>query len=179
LFFSYFTSCGNINIHHIHICSDCLCLSNKLNLYYYHIFPMKHLIHLSKLSTIYHFMSIQTTNVVCIWRCLLWFFTWLCCFYGCHHGMLFLLSACLHIMIHHPIVCAMFVKSSVLIYVFVGVVCLILCGTKSTLLDFVIIMPFSHNIVASLCCYNVDCFIPTFIILRYDYKPTINIVIRK
>ncbi len=42
MFFSYFTSCGNINIHHIHICNDYMCLNNKLNLYYYHIFPMKH-----------------------------------------------------------------------------------------------------------------------------------------
>jgi hypothetical protein len=54
LFFTYFTSCGNIKIHHIHICSDCLCFSNKLNLCYCHKFPMKHLLHFSKLWIIYH-----------------------------------------------------------------------------------------------------------------------------
>ncbi len=31
LFFSCYTSCCNINIHHIHICNDCLCLNNRLN----------------------------------------------------------------------------------------------------------------------------------------------------
>ncbi len=38
LFFGYFNSCGNINIHHIHIYNECLCLSNKLNLCYCHRF---------------------------------------------------------------------------------------------------------------------------------------------
>ncbi len=112
LFFSYFTYCGNINIHHIHIYSDCLCLSNRLNLYHYHRFPMKHLLQINKLWTIYHFMSIQTTDVACIWRCLLWFLIWLCSFYGCHHGLLFLLSTCPHIVIHHPTICVMFVNLS-------------------------------------------------------------------
>jgi hypothetical protein len=55
-------------------------------------------------------MSIQTTYVTCIWRCLLWFLTWLCCFYGCHGGLLFLLSTCLHIVICHSTICAMFVN---------------------------------------------------------------------
>ncbi len=32
LFFNYFTSCGNINIHHIHIRNECLCFSKRLNL---------------------------------------------------------------------------------------------------------------------------------------------------
>jgi hypothetical protein len=63
MFFNYFTSCGNINIPCIHIHNDCLCLSNRLNLYYCHIFPMKRFLHLNKLWTIYHFMSIQTTDV--------------------------------------------------------------------------------------------------------------------
>ncbi len=110
MFFSYFTSCGNINIHHIHICSDCLCFNNQLNLCYYHKFPMKHLLHFSKLWTIYHFMSIQTTNVACIWRLLMWFLAWLCYLCGCHCGMIFLLFACFHIVICHPIICAMFVS---------------------------------------------------------------------
>jgi hypothetical protein len=110
MFFRYFTSCGDINIHHIHICNDCLCFNNKLNLYYYHIFPMKHLLYLNKLWTIYHFMSIQTTNVACIWRCLLWFLTWFCGLCGCHYGLFFLLFTCFHIMIRHSIVCAMFIN---------------------------------------------------------------------
>jgi hypothetical protein len=58
MFFNYFISCNNTNIHHIHIYNDCLCFNNKLNFYYYHIFPMKHLLHLNKLWTICHFMSI-------------------------------------------------------------------------------------------------------------------------
>ncbi len=66
LFFSYFTSCNNINTHHISICSDCLCFSNRFNFYYCHRFPMKHFLHLNKLWTICHFMSIQTINVACI-----------------------------------------------------------------------------------------------------------------
>ncbi len=52
MFFNYFTSCGNVNIHHIHIWNNCLCFSSRLNLYYCHRFPMKHLMHLSKLLTI-------------------------------------------------------------------------------------------------------------------------------
>jgi hypothetical protein len=49
VFFSCLTSCCNINNHHIHICSDYLCLSNRLNFCYCHIFPLKHLLHFSKL----------------------------------------------------------------------------------------------------------------------------------
>jgi len=109
LFFSYFPSFGNINIHHIHIRNDCLCLNNRLNLCYCHRFRMKHFLHFNKLWTIYHFMSIQTTNVTSIWRCFLCFLTWLHHLYGYHHGTLFLLSTCLHIVICHPIICAMFV----------------------------------------------------------------------
>ncbi len=83
MFFNYFTSCGNI-----HIYNDYLCLSNRLNLYYCHRCPMKHLLHLSEIWTIYHFMSIQTIDVACIRRCLLWCLTW-CYLYGCHYGPLF------------------------------------------------------------------------------------------
>ncbi len=57
LFFNYFTSCGNISIHHIHIHSDYLCLNNRLNLCYCHRFPMKHFLHLHKLWTICHFIG--------------------------------------------------------------------------------------------------------------------------
>jgi hypothetical protein len=109
LFFSYFTSSDNSNTHHIHICNDCLCL-NKLNLYYCHKFLMKHFLPLNKLWTICHFMSIQTIDVTCIWRCLLCFLTWLCYLCGCHRGLFFLLFACLHIVICHPIICTMFVS---------------------------------------------------------------------
>ncbi len=55
LFFSCLTCC-NINIHHIHICNDYLYLSNRLNLYYYHKFPMKHLL---------HFIKLWTTMILC------------------------------------------------------------------------------------------------------------------
>jgi hypothetical protein len=110
LFFSCFTSYCNINIHHIHIWSDYMCLNNKLNLYYYHKFSMKCFLHFSKLWTIYHFMFIQTTGMACIWRCLLWFLIWLCYLCGSHYGLFFLLFACLHIVIHHPIVYAIFIS---------------------------------------------------------------------
>jgi hypothetical protein len=83
---------------------------NMLKFYYCHRFPMKLLLHLSKLWTIYHFMSIQTIIVACIWRCLLWFLTWLYCLCGCHYGLLFLLSVCLHIVICHPTICAIFIN---------------------------------------------------------------------
>jgi hypothetical protein len=109
LFFSYFTSCGNINIHHIHICSDCLFFNNRLNLYYYHNFPMKHFLHFNKLWTICHFMSIQTIHVACIWRSLLWFLTWLCCFCDYHYGLFFFFSTCLHIVFRDPTIWVMFV----------------------------------------------------------------------
>jgi len=72
LFFNYFTY-GNINMHHIHIHNDCFCLSNKSNFYYYHKFPIKHFLHLSKLWTFCNFMSIQTINMTCICICLLCF----------------------------------------------------------------------------------------------------------
>ncbi len=65
-----------------------------------------------------------------------------------------------------------------LIYVFVSITCLILCGTNNTLLASVIVVPSSHNIVASLCC-NVDRFIPTIAILKYDYELALNIVVQK
>ncbi len=105
LFFNYFTSCGNINIHHIHIHSDCLCFSNRFEL-----LLLSHFLHFNKLWTICHFMSIQTIDVTCIWRCLLCFLTWLCYFCGCHRGLLFFLFACFHIVIFHPTICAMFVS---------------------------------------------------------------------
>ncbi len=178
MFFSYFTSCGSINIHHIHIHNDYLCLSNKLNLCYYHRFPMKHFLHLNKLWTSSHFMSIQTTDVTCIWRCLLCFLTWLCHLCGCHRGLPFLLSTCLHIMICHPTNCAMFVSFPCLLRVFTSTTYLILYGTYSALLIPAIDIPSSHNIVASLCC-NVDCCILIVTILRYDCKFILKTILKK
>ncbi len=117
-FFNYVTSCGNINIHHIHICNECLCFNNWLILCYYQNFPMKHFLHLSNLWTICHFRSIQTRDVACIWRCLLWFLAWLCCFYDCHRVLSFFFLACFHIMVHHPTIYAMFVRLSYIIMCF-------------------------------------------------------------
>ncbi len=110
MFFSYFTSYRNINIHHIHIRNDCLCLNNRLNLCYCHRFPIKHFLHFNIFWTIWHLMSIHTIDVTCIWRCFMCFVTWLCRFYGCHHGLLFLLFTCFHIVIFHPTICAMFIS---------------------------------------------------------------------
>jgi hypothetical protein len=68
--------------------------------------------------------------------------------------------------------------SHVLLYVFASVAYLVLCGIESAILVFAIVMPSSHIIVASLCC-SVDHFIPVVAILRYDYKPALNIVVGK
>jgi hypothetical protein len=40
-------------------------------------------------------------------------------------------------------------------------------------------MFFSHNIPTSLCCCNVDLFITSIIILKYNCKPIIHIVVKK
>ncbi len=169
MFFICLTSCYNIYIHHIHVCSDCWYLNNRLN--FCHIFPMKQFLHLNKLWTICHFMSIQTTYVACIWRCLLWFLTRLCCQCG-----LFLFYACIHISINHSIICAILVSFP----------CITLCfwwcclyGTKSALFAFIVVMPSSHNIATSLCCCGVNLFILVVVILRYDYKPALNMVVKK
>jgi hypothetical protein len=149
---------------------------NKLNFCYCYRFPMKHLLHFNKLWTFYHFMSIQTTNVACIWRCILWFFILLCCFYDCHYGLL-LFSSCFDIVISHSTICAIFVNLSYI------TLCFWYCCLLSTLWYWkyfpCLIIPFSHNIVASLWCCGVDHFIFVVVILRYDYKPTLNTIGRK
>jgi hypothetical protein len=67
----------------------------------------------------------------------------------------------------------------ILLCVFVGVAYLVFCGTKSALLAYTIVMPSSHNIVASLCCCSVDRFILAIVILRYDYNPPLNTIVKK
>jgi hypothetical protein len=52
-------------------------------------------------------------------------------------------------------------------------------STKSALLDSIVVMPSSHNIATSLCCYSVEIFIPIVIIIRYDYKFILDIVVKK
>jgi hypothetical protein len=141
-----------------------------LNFYYYHRFSMKHLLHFRKLWTICHFISIQTTNVACVWRCLLWFLTWLC-------YLLVAIVVCSFFFLHVftlwfviPQFVQYLLVFPILLYIFAGVTCLVLCGTKSALLAFVVVMPSSHNIVTSLCYCSVDYFIPVVIIMRYDYN---------
>ncbi len=56
--------------------------------------------------------------------------------------------------------------------------CLVLYGIESALLPSAIIILFSHNNVATLCC-SVDLFILIVAILRYDCKPTLTTVINK
>jgi hypothetical protein len=63
--------------------------------------------------------------------------------------------------------------------VFASTTCLILYGTNSVILASVVVIPFSHNIIASLCYCNVDSFIFAIAIPRYDYKPTLNTIVRK
>jgi hypothetical protein len=174
-----FTFCGKINIDHIHICNDCLCLNNSLNLYYYHSFPMKHFLHLSKLWIIYRFMSIQTTYVVSIWKCFLWFLNWLWCLYDYHCGLLlfFLHVSTLWFIIPQFVQCLLVFL--VLLYVFTSVVFLVLCGVDNVFLAFVVVIPSSHKIVTSLWCCIVDCFILVVAILKYDCKPILNTIVIK
>ncbi len=67
----------------------------------------------------------------------------------------------------------------ILLYVFGGVTCLIVCGTKSAILSAVVVMPSSHNIAISLCYCNVDLFIPVVAILKYDCKFALNTIVIK
>jgi len=66
-----------------------------------------------------------------------------------------------------------------LLCVFGGVAYIIFYGTKHAFLASVIIILFSYNIAASLCYYNVDCFMHVIVILRYDCKLALNIVVKK
>jgi len=162
---------------YIYIHNDCLCFSNKLNCCYYHRFPMKHFLHFSKLWTICHFMSIQTIDVTCIRKCFLCFLTWLCRLYSCHCGLLFLLFTCLHIVICHPTICSMFVP--VLLCVSASTAYLIVYGSNNALFASAVVILSSHNIAASLCCCNVECFILVVKILKHDYKLALNTIVKK
>ncbi len=65
----------------------------------------------------------------------------------------------------------------ILLCVFVGTTYVICCGIDNALLASVVAIPFSHNIVTSLCYYNVDYFILIVIILRYDCKLVLNTIV--
>jgi uncharacterized membrane protein len=67
----------------------------------------------------------------------------------------------------------------VLLCVFASTICLVLCGTYNAFFTSVVIMPFSHNIATSLCCCNVDYFIPIVTILKYYCKLVLNTIVRK
>ncbi len=67
----------------------------------------------------------------------------------------------------------------IILCVFTSAACLTLSGTEYALLVSKVVMLSSHNVATSLCCYDVDHFIPVVVILRYDYKPTLNIIVRK
>jgi hypothetical protein len=108
-------------------------------------------------------------------RCLLRFLILLSCLCKYHCNLQFI-SACLHIMINHSRICAKFVNLS---YIFGGATCFVFYGTNSALLALAIVFPSSHNIVASLCYWNVDCFIHVVVILRYDCKFAPNTIVRK
>jgi hypothetical protein len=66
-----------------------------------------------------------------------------------------------------------------LLFIFANATYLVSYGIESALLASTIGMPSLHNIVTSLCYCSVDHFIPTVTILRYDYKPSLNTIIRK
>ncbi len=94
----------------------------------------------------------------------------------CHCNLLLLLSTCFHIVISHSIIWQYLFSLPYII------VCFWWCcmfSTKSALLDSIVVMPSSHNIATSLCCYSVEIFIPIVIIIRYDYKFILDIVVKK
>jgi hypothetical protein len=63
--------------------------------------------------------------------------------------------------------------------VFTGAIYLVFFGTNNALLASIVVILSSHNIIASLCCCSVDYFIPTITIMSYDYKPILNIIVKK
>jgi hypothetical protein len=67
----------------------------------------------------------------------------------------------------------------ILFCVFVSIAYLIHYGIDNAFLTFVVVIPSSHNIIASLCCSNVNHFIPAIAILRYDYKHVLNTIVKK
>ncbi len=112
-------------------------------------------------------------------RSILWFLTWLCYLCGCHCGMV-ILFACLHIRGRHPTICAMFISLHYITLCFYQ--CYLfgtLVGIDNALLVSIVVMPSSHNIIASLCYCTIDRFILVVAILRYDYRPTLNTIVRK
>ncbi len=117
--------------------------------------------------------------MACIWRCLLWLLTWLCCLYGCHCGFFFFFFHVCTLWFVVPQFVQCLSIFLILFCVFISATYLVLCGTKSALLASTIIMPFSHNIATSLCCCNVDYFILIAAILKYDYKLVLNTIVRK
>jgi len=72
-----------------------------------------------------------------------------------------------------------FLVFPILLCVIDGVACLVFYGTKSAFLASTVVMPSSHNIVASLRCCSVDHFILAVAILKYDYILALNIIIKK
>jgi hypothetical protein len=108
LFFNCFTSCGNITFTTFTYVMNVCVSTTSWTFITIKGFPWNKFYNLTNFG-LYHFMSIQTTNVACIWRCLLWFLTWLCYVYDYHHGLL-LFSACFHIVVCHPIICATFIS---------------------------------------------------------------------
>jgi hypothetical protein len=66
----------------------------------------------------------------------------------------------------------------ILLCVFANATCLVLYGIENALLAYVVVMFSSHNIVASFWCCSVDRFILAIEVLRDDYKPTLNTIVR-
>ncbi len=60
----------------------------------------------------------------------------------------------------------------------IGIIYLVIYGIDNALLVSTIVILSSHNIDDSICCYNVDSFIPTIVILKYDCKLALNIVVK-
>jgi hypothetical protein len=149
-----------------------------LNLYYCHKFPMKHLLHLNKLWTIHHFMSIQTIYVACIRTCFLFF--WLC--WVASIATIVGYSFFLHVSTLWLVI-PQFVQYLLiffaLLYVFNGVAYFVFYGIDNAPLALAIIIPSSHNIVASSCYWNVNNFILVVTILKYDCKLALNTTIKK
>ncbi len=146
-----------------------------------HRSPMNHLLHFSKLWTIYLSFYVHS-NHRCGMHMKMFFMLfdlavlplllppWVCSFLFLHVSTLWFII---------PQFVQYFFIFPILLCVFVDATCLVFYGIESALLASIIVMFSSHNIVASLCCCNVDCFIPIVAILKYDYILALNIIVRK
>jgi len=168
MFFNCLTSCYNINIHHVHICSDYLyptigwTFANVTNIpwnIFYNLVNFKHSVILCPFKPhmwhAYENVFVVFDSIVLPLWLPLWSITF-CMFPHYDYSFHKLCNTC---------------QSSLYYSMFYGI--------ESAFLALAIVIPSSHNIVASLCCYSVECLILAITILKYDCKPTLNTIVKK